>query len=666
MKKYTHHFRILLVVIILSFSGSYMSAQSISRAFKNYEEGDLQKAFELLSKGIKSDSSNASFNFGLALVLSNTKFDSKDYFVAWKFLQKADENFDKLSQDDLKTLAEFLLNLEQRKTNKTVRQKFDIHKKAIEDKLIKYVREENDMEMINSFIKEFPDSKFYENVIHIRNYIAYSKVANENTLDGFNTFINDFPDAAQIPQAISKRNKLAFDKAKASGNLESIIYFLKMYPNADQKNDALKLRNELAFQAAKKTNTIEGFETFIRTYPDAIQVSSALKLQKQLVFEKAKSINTFEAYSDFIRRYPEAEQYVDVFNLMANSLGQAIQKENSYTSANIEWVKAFDNYGKSDHPAALSPLSDGTFILSGTTTDDSLNVTQGWFVKIGTDWKMNWAKNYGNRLGISISTALVSGSGDIFASGYAMKNPMVRDSSSWLIKLNTQGLKYFDKEYDADAIVASCISPGNQLVFSGFHSDSAGRPHYWIMQAKESGKKLWSRNYTGIGKVSNIKTDLNGKIYASCGRWIVKMDQDGYLQWEYTPETGDSLLKFDLTKTGEIILAGLNRSKNLVIVKLSASGKQVGRFVIPSITGVTDISALRLSPANEILIGLNTNEGALFEKLSDKGQVITELKLNSPSNKIRDFMTAHQGGIILLVENYRKQTSWDIVLIKLK
>ena len=55
-------------------------------------------------------------------------------------------------------------------------------RKAIEDKLIKYVREENDMEMINSFIKEFPNSKFYENVIHIRNYIAYSKVANDNTL----------------------------------------------------------------------------------------------------------------------------------------------------------------------------------------------------------------------------------------------------------------------------------------------------------------------------------------------------------------------------------------------------------------------------------------------------------------------------------------------------
>ena len=77
----------------------------ISRAFHNYEEGDLQKAYEMFSKGIKSDSQDACFNFGLALVFSNSKFESKDYFVAWKYLQKADENFDKMNQDELKTLG---------------------------------------------------------------------------------------------------------------------------------------------------------------------------------------------------------------------------------------------------------------------------------------------------------------------------------------------------------------------------------------------------------------------------------------------------------------------------------------------------------------------------------------------------------------------------------
>jgi len=279
---------------------------------------------------------------------------------------------------------------------------------------------------------------------------------------------------------------------------------------------------------------------------------------------------------------------------------------------------------------------------------------------------MNWTKNYGNRLGVTINTALITTSSDIFAGGYAMKNPMVRDSSSWFLKLNSAGLKYFDKETESNAIVSSTFSSGSNLVFSGFHSDSAGRPHYWIMQTKESGKVIWSRIYTGSGIISNVKTDATGKIFASCGRWVFKTDQDGYILWEYTPESGDSLLKFDVSKTGEVILAGLNRTKNLVIVKLNAQGKQASKYVIPSVNGLTEISSLKLSASNEILLGLNTTEAAIFEKINDKGQVISEVKLGSSTSRIKDFMLTSTGNTLLLLENFRKQTSWDIVLIKLK
>jgi hypothetical protein len=666
MKKNRSIFSLLFIMIFLVVFENNMIAQSITRAFKNYEEGDIQKALELFSKGIKADTTSTVFNFGLALIYSNPKFESKDYFIAYKHLQKADENFEKMNQDDTKALAEFLLNMEQRKTNRTVRQKFDIHKKAIEDKLIKYVREENDVAMINSFIQEFPNSKFYENIVHIRNYIAYTKVANDNTLDEYIAFIKDYPDAAQIPQAISRRNKLAFEKAKASGSIESVNEFLKMYPDADQKNDAVKLRNELAFQQTRKLNTIDGYDIFIHTYPDAIQVTSALKLQKQLVFEKAKSINTFEAYADFLRKYPEADQYVDVFNLMANSLGEGILKEVKFPAANIDWMKAFDNYGKNDHAVALCPYPDGTVAMVGMTTDDSLNVTQGWFVKFNTDWKMLWAKNYGNRLGVSITNAITTPSGDIYAGGYAFKSPMVRDSSAWYIKLNSQGLKYFDKEIEANDIMAGSVAPSNKLIFSGFLADTSGKAHYWLMQLKESGKKLWSHTYTGIGKISSVKCDQNGKIYASCGRWVIKTDEDGYLQWEFLPETGDSILNLEFTKSGELYLAGVNRLRQLLLIKLSSMGKQIAKYTLPSISDVVDVANLRISTTNEIVIGINTTQGTVLTRLNDKGQILLDLRFNSVENKIKDFILSMQGSPILLLENNRKQTGWDILLIKLK
>lgn len=666
MRKYIHPLGLLFFVINLIFLDNLMFAQSLSRGFHNYEDGDLQKAYEIFSKGIKSDSLDACFNFGLALVFSNSKFESKDYFVAWKYLQKADENFNNVNKDDIKTLGEFLLNLEQRKTNLTVRQKFDIHKKAIEDKLIKYVREENDMEMIKSFIKEFPNSKFYENVIHIRNYIAYSKVAYENTLEAFNSFIFEFPDAAQIPQAISKRNKLAFDQVRASGNIEGLNKFLEMYPNADQKNEALKIRNELAFQEAKKTNSTEALETFIHKYPDAVQVSTANKLLKQLVFEKAKSINTFEAYADFLRKYPEAEQYVDVFNLMSNSLGDAIWKESKFPSASIAWIKAFDNYGKSDHAIALCPYPDGTYSMVGTTTDDSLNVTQGWFVKFETDWKMRWVKNYGSRLGVFPLSALTTSSGDLFTCGYTLINPLFRDSTAWYLKLNAQGLKYFDKEVAANVIRSAASTPSNELVFGGFHSDSSGNPHYWILKVKETGKKLWSRIYSGKGQICNVKCDQTGKIYAGCGHWIFKTDEDGYLQWEFLPEHGDSILRLELTKTGDVFMACVNQLKQLVIIKLNSAGKQISKYTVSSISDVVDIANLKFSRSNELNVGVNTNTSSILMSINDKGQVLSDLRFNSASCMIKDFAFTQQGETVLLLENYRKQTAWDILLVMLK
>ena len=153
----------------------------------------------------------------------------------------------------------------------------------------------------------------------------------------------------------------------------------------------------------------------------------------------------------------------------------------------------------------------------------------------------------------SLLIAFTQVSGDIFASGYALKNPLIKDSSAWYIKLNAQGLKYFDKEVDADAILSAATAQSNEFVLSGFHADSSGKPHYWILKVKETGKKLWSRVYTGKGKVYNVKCDQAGKIYASCGRWVFKTDDDGYLQWEFLPELGDSILKTGTYQNRRII-----------------------------------------------------------------------------------------------------------------
>lgn len=657
----------LFIICFLWFISLQLAGQNVSRAYRNYEEGDYARALEILKKAYASDSLDPAVNFGLAMVYSNPKFENKDFFRAWKYVQVADANFKALTEDEKKSLGEFLFNLEEHKSTHPLRQKFDLHRSDIENKLIKYVREENDMSMINEFIRDFPHSIFYENVIHIRNYILYSKAASENTLDGYNQFIHDYPDAAQVPQAISRRNRLAFDQARASGKVESMNRFISDYPDAEQLLEAEKLRNQWAFEKAKSVNTIEGYDEFIRLYPDAVQVSTAQKLQKQLVFEKAKQINTFEAYADFLRKYPEAEQYVDVFNLMASALGDKILREVQYPVQNIAWIKAFDNYGKDDHAASLLSYPDGSFVLVGTTTDDSLHSEQGWFVRFDPSMKMLWTKNYGKLLGISLSSAVLSPAGNIVAGGYDLKNPVFKDSGAWYIKLNPQGFKYYDREADGTNIRTMACTNGDAYIFGGTAKDSSGLHHYWIQVLKDTGKRLWNRTYSGKGEISSVKTDANGKIYFAAGRWAVKTDNNGYILWEYTPQQQDSLLSLDIARTGDVVLAGTDGTKQLVVTRLNSLGKPTARYVFPSIANLDQITAIRISASGEWFVIGNSPGYAVCARISDKGQLLNEYRFNTPfHNEIKDIILASDGKPVLLIQNKRPATGDDIILLKLK
>jgi hypothetical protein len=126
------------------------------------------------------------------------------------------------------------------------------------------------------------------------------------------------------------------------------------------------------------------------------------------------------------------------------------------------------------------------------------------------------------------------------------------------------------------------------------------------------------------------------------------------------------MLKIELTKTGELYMAGINKSGQLVLIKLNASGKQSSKFIIPTMSDVVNIANLKLSASNELLIGANTSQGAVFLRLNDKGQILSDLRFNSIANRIKDFSLTQQGGTLLLMENNRSQTGWDILLIKLK
>ncbi|MFN8206500.1 MAG: hypothetical protein U0T82_03730 [Bacteroidales bacterium] len=663
MKKYI----LLLSSIILGFliPSTHLFGQSAERAFRNIEKGEYDKALEMLKKLKAVNGEDVNTNVGLAVVFSADSFPAHNYFLAWQHAILADQNFSKLVDKDKEILNEFLFNMEIHKSSFPVKQKFDNLYKVIENKLIKYVREEKDLAMVNDFITKFPNSKFYENVLHIRNYLEFGKALEVNSIEGFEQFMRQFPDAAQVPQAIELRDKLAFDLAKNAGTIDAINKFIKGYPNAPQVEEAIRLRNELAFNAAKKANTIEALVAFINDYPDAVQAPAALKLKRQLVYEKAKQVNSFEAYTDFIKNYPEGEQFVDVFNLRANALaGRYLSAARIEVAGNISWSRAFDFSGNNDLPGGLALGSQGEVICSGSSSAGESGFQEAWIMKLTPDGKLIWNKPYPANQGSHASILQLSKTGDIFFGGYSIVDIGQALIQGWIGKVNTDGFRYYDRTIASMDVNQFLLLNDKEMLLSGYTLDSAGQPKYWLGLCRENGKNVWTRNYTLTGMVNGIAAGQAGEFYMAGGHWNMKTDHAGYLVMEYFPENKDSVIAVSLTPSGEQLMAGITPTGQLKSIRLSKSGKKTTEKIFPDIRGF-HMAASRQGSAGEIWLGGTLGGKISIVKISETGLLTRELSLSGGSELgLADFVPVPGGGFLLLLTDRSPDTGSDVILMK--
>lgn len=652
-----------VILISLWFSG-FIFAQNVDRAYRLIEKGELEKADEILTKSYFSDSLKATVNLGLALIYSSDSYPHHNYFKAWQHMLVAGKNIDAASDDEKELMKRLLFNIETLKNNWPLKQKFEFRQKDIENKLIKYVREEKDLDLVNEFIARFPDSKFYENVVHIRNYLEFGRAIQENTIESYDCFIAKFPDAAQVPEAIELRNKLAFDLARKANSISAYNDFLKRYPNAVQVIEATHLRDELAFEQAKKENTIEAYENFINQYPQALQVTVATHLYQRLIFEKAKQINTFEAYTDFIKRFPEGEQFIDVFNLRSAALGQKYLSFIPH-SAKILWISGFDQNGALDMPSALTVTPEGKITFAGSTASFEGSSPEAWVVALDQEGKLMWSKTFPTNKGSHVSAILNTPSKDYILAGYTQKEIPAGEIKGWLLKINHQGFKYWDKEYEANEFKSLRINKSGEVLASGYYYDSLSFPCQFIGVYKESGKVFWERKYTGRGIIKDIELGIMNDVYAAGNHWCFKTDPNGYIVWEfYTPQT-DSILAMTTAKSGETLLLCSGADQQFKIIVLDKSGKKLSERVYMSIPNLM-IQGMVLRPTGDILVFGSENGNGLIINLLKTGtwQKILSFTVDSPPSSVQSLSLLPDNTAVVLIQARNETTATDAIVLK--
>ena len=277
------------------------------------------------------------------------------------------------------------------------------------------------------------------------------------------------------------------------------------------------------------------------------------------------------------------------------------------TEGNKIWDKTIGNSFRAESIVSGVVLSDGTFALSGTSSEDY------WLININDQGVVLWTKTIGGSgrdfsgklLLLPNDELLLGGTSDSNISGDKSEKSRGR-LDYWVLKLDRQGSIIWDKTYGGDEYDGFwdmiALSDGTFLIGgesnsykSGEKSEEnrnintylyrSGSTDYWVIKIDSDGNKIWDRTIGGShterfrdcvatpdggillgghsrSSISSEKSENNKNNTSIEDYWIVKIDNNGNKIWDKTlgGSKPDLFSTLALTKQGEIILGGSSNS----------------------------------------------------------------------------------------------------------
>ncbi len=593
--------RCAFIILTVFLSNAYLSAQNAKRGFKLLEKSDFPKAYELFTNVLNENKEDGASLLGKMLVQADTNSTYFDLIEAWKTAVALQPLVDKLTPEEQEYIGEYFYNTEVRHISRPVKKKIEYAIETVDNKLIKHIREENNLNLVYKVLEEFPDYKYYDNVMHIRNQLEFRKYEKQNTLEGYMEFLRKFPEAAQVDKAIRYRNKLAFEMAAQTNTVQSYKDFVRQYPEAIETNAAIKKLYAAAFQDAKSKNSVQAMDQFIQEYPEALEISEARQIQKKLLYEYARKIQTLQAYNEFIRRYPEGQFYIDIFNLKSQDNGSRFLQSHPFPTQNIQWARSFEEEENDGLNACLAVDTNNAYIVGGTVFRTDTASTDAWIIKVNADGKMLWNKYVGEGFNDELNLLQVGPQNDIIGAGYTWLGTDSSSRESWIFKLGTHGEKIWTRTLGKMHVNSMIIASTGNIYLGGYLINDSLDRLYSIVVLNPSGKRLWGRTYTGKGEITKISECPDRNMVLTGTQWRAKIDPKGYLLWESPFQESDSISGSIVLPKGEICYFGMRGNKHLII-KTTADNKTVFEKELPLPEISSEILSIIQGASNQIIL----------------------------------------------------------------
>jgi len=264
-------------------------------------------------------------------------------------------------------------------------------------------------------------------------------------------------------------------------------------------------------------------------------------------------------------------------------------------NGNLQWKKTFGG-DQDEHLSWMEPLSDGTFLLAGTTESFSSNGRDAYLVKVDSSGNKVWDRYFGGSGGESAAmvrenpdhSLIVVGGTTSFGTG---------DFDVYLVKLSSAGNVVWEKHYGgSDWDSGSCIDltqDGGYIVGGYTASSGAGARDAYLLKLDASGKEQWSRTFGGThndGFSAVRQLPDGGYILAGSSVTyltaekqytdilLVRTDGSGNKVWQRLVggKKSDSASDLILTDDGGFVIVGTtssySKNSDAYIAKLNGDG----------------------------------------------------------------------------------------------
>ncbi|OON68306.1 T9SS type A sorting domain-containing protein [Hymenobacter sp. CRA2] len=265
---------------------------------------------------------------------------------------------------------------------------------------------------------------------------------------------------------------------------------------------------------------------------------------------------------------------------------------------------------KSEALRVVRQTADGGYILGGDSYSgaggDKTGALRGiqdfWIVKLDAAGNKLWDRSIGGgnveQLTGLQPTAdggyLLAGNSWSGAGGDKSASNFNREADIWVVKLDGNGNKMWDKTFGGDSYdVCQDLqgTPDGGFILGGWSNSGAtgnktqpskGGNDFWVLRLDGLGTKLWDRAYGGSGhdQIYRLQPTADGGFAFAGGSsspvsgdktqgqrgnadyWLVKTDAAGTLQWDVTMggNRDDFLWGLEQTMDGGLVMAGYSSS----------------------------------------------------------------------------------------------------------